>query len=370
MLYRVSQPHIGVDERRLVYEAINEGMISHVGKNVEHFENAMAKVHKMKYAVSCNSGTNALHIALEALGIKKGDEVIVPEFTMIATAYAVSYVGATPVFVDCGEGLNIDTSLIEEKITPRTRAIIPVHIYGRQCNMEHIMEIAKKHKLFVVEDCAEAHGIIPQGDIACYSFFANKIITTGEGGMCLTNRVRYRDRLVRQANMAFDPQHTFLHTVVAHNYRMTNLQASVGLGQTLHIHETLYKRKLIEKWYNDMLPRRIQMPKREVLWMYDIILDSEEERDGLTAFLKNQKIETRLFFKPMSMQPPYRGEYKHLKAYDFSRRGMYLPTYTDLTIGDVVYICDAVFRYFQPNRDSRGHRFSLQDELNELSSQG
>ena len=342
MKFPVSKPDIGEKEIAYVTEAITSGWISSLGKYIPLFEDAFSRRHGQEFGVASSSGTNAIFLALKALGIKEGDEVIVPEFTMIATAWAVTYTGATPVFVDCGDDLNIDVSKIEEKITARTKAILPVHIYGRQCDMDKIMQIAHDYNLYVVEDSCEAHGVIPRGDIACYSLFANKIITAGEGGICLTNDIRLAEQMKHLRSMAFDEKHSFLHKKIGYNFRMTNLQAAVALAQTERLDELLAKRKQIEEWYN--LPNH---KTTNVLWMYDIILDTEEQRDGLVDYLASFGIETRPFFKPMSQQPMYLTEYKHLKAYDYSLRGLYLPTYSSMTKEDVDYIRNKVLEFLR-----------------------
>jgi len=257
---------------------------------------------------------------------------------MIATAWAVTYCGATPVFVDCKDNLTIDETLIREVITPKTRAIMPVHIYGRQCNMDEIMKIAYEYNLYVVEDSAEAHGIKPRGDIACYSFFGNKIITTGEGGMCVTNDKRIHDQIQHIKAMAFDKDHTFLHPKLGYNFRMTNIQAAIGLAQVEQIDYILSKRKLIEDWYDHYLPENIvRQPKRDVVWMYDICMNN---RDMMMKYLSGNSIETRYFFKPMNDQPMYSDTYiPFSKAKKYSKLGFYLPTYTELTEEEVKYIC-------------------------------
>lgn len=335
--YNVSQPQILQEDKDMVMAALNEGMISHAGKNVNIFEKEFAEAHKASYGVSCNSGTNALYLALKALGVGPGDEVIVPEFTMIATAYAVSYTGAVPVFVDCDSTLNIDPDLIEQSISKRTKVIIPVHIYGRVANMDRILEIARQYGLKVVEDSAEAISTPLRGDIACFSLFANKVITTGEGGMCVTNDFKLAVEMEHLANMAFDPDHSFLHSKIAHNFRMTNLQASLGLSQLRRLDTILKKRKQIEGWYDSYL-KIVLEPERDVVWMYDVQVPN---RDEVLEHLTAAGIQTRLYFKPMSMQRPYRSpSYKFLKAYDYSTEGFYLPTYTDLTEEDVKYICE------------------------------
>jgi dTDP-4-amino-4,6-dideoxygalactose transaminase len=266
------KPSLTEKEEMFLFDAFKSNEIG-VGKYIGKFEQAWADYNKLKFGVACNSGTNAIYLALKALGIGEGDEVIVPEFTMTATAWAVTYTGATPVFIDCDDTLNIDPNLIEDAISNKTKAIIPVHIYGRKCNMHEINKIADEYDLYVVEDMAEAHGIQPSGDIACYSFYGNKILTTGEGGMCLTNNKKWADEMRLYANMYFDKERTMLHPKIGHNFRMTNLQASIGYAQVLRIDEILSKRRQIEKWFNKHIPTKYKRSNREVLWMYDFSVE-------------------------------------------------------------------------------------------------
>ena len=345
--FPVSKPSITEREREFVSDVMSSGWISSLGPYVERFERDFAKWNGKKYGVACSSGTSALTIALRALGMRPGDEVIVPEFTMIATAWAVTYTGDKPVFVDCGDDLNIDPELIERKITPQTRAIVPVHVYGRSCNMERILDLAYEHNMDVVEDSAEAHGIKPKGSIACFSLFANKIITAGEGGICVTDDEGLAKQMAHLRAMAFDTKHTFLHKKLGYNFRMTNLQAALATAQTSRVDEILKKRKEIEERYDEGL-RGIKgitlMPKRDVLWMYDLLA---EDRDGLAEHLDKEGIETRVFFRPMSQQPMYfNPDWLELKAASFASRGLYLPTYTDLTGEDQKFITGKVREFY------------------------
>lgn len=287
-----------------------------------------------KYGVGCNSGTSAIELALLALGIKEGMEVIVPEFTMVATAFAVSNVGATPVFVDCLDDLTLDPEDLKAKITDKTKVIIIVPIYGRPVVLE-VYNISLYHKLFIIEDFAEAHGIIPRGDITCYSFQANKIITTGEGGMCITNDERTANELRKLSSLYFDKEKSMIHGRVAHNFRMTNLQAAIGLAQCERFEELKNKRIQIAEWYDKHIPKEYKMPKRVVVWVYDISCNQEATRWRLAE----AGIETRYGFKPMSEQPPYLGEFEHLNAYKWSRKILYLPTYYDMEEKDVIEVC-------------------------------
>ncbi|WP_411144267.1 DegT/DnrJ/EryC1/StrS family aminotransferase [Streptomyces sp. x-80] len=348
--YPVSRPWLAGQELAYVTETINDGWISSQGPYVRRFEEEFARYNGIAHGVACSSGTTALTLALRALGVGPGDEVVVPEFTMIATAWAVTYTGATPVFVDCGDDLNIDVSRIEEKITSRTKAIMPVHIYGRRCDMDAVMNLAYEYNLRVVEDSAEAHGVRPVADIACYSLFANKIITSGEGGICLTDDPRLAEQMAHLRAMAFTKDHSFLHKKLAYNFRMTSMQAAVALAQTERLDEILAARREIEKRYDAGLadiPQITLMPARDVLWMYDL---RAERREELREFLAAEGIETRLFFKPMSRQPGYFDpRWPSLNASRFSADGFYLPTYTGLTEDDQAYIVGRVRAFYEAN---------------------
>ncbi|PVE12432.1 DegT/DnrJ/EryC1/StrS family aminotransferase [Streptomyces scopuliridis] len=343
----VSKPWLGGRELEYVTEAVSDGWISSQGPYVRKFESEFADYNGIAHGVACSSGTTALTLALRALGVGPGDEVIVPEFTMIASAWAVTYTGATPVFVDCGDDLNIDVSLIEEKITPRTKVIMPVHIYGRRCDMTAIMDLAHEYNLRVVEDSAEAHGVRPVADIACFSLFANKIITAGEGGICLTNDQHLADQMAHLRAMAFTKDHSFLHKKLAYNFRMTSMQAAVALAQTEQLDTILETRREIERRYDEGLSGIdgiTLMPPRDVLWMYDL---RAERREELRDFLADEGIETRLFFKPMSRQPGYlHPDWPSLKASRFSEDGFYLPTHTGLTAEDQEFITGKVRKFY------------------------
>ncbi|MER7988721.1 DegT/DnrJ/EryC1/StrS family aminotransferase [Streptomyces noursei] len=345
--YPVSRPALNGRELEYLTATVEDGWISSQGPMVRRFEQAFAEYNGSAHGVACSSGTTALTLALRALGVGPGDEVIVPEFTMVASAWAVTYTGATPVFVDCGDDLNIDVSRIEEKITSRTKVLMPVHIYGRRCDMDALMDIAFQYNLKVVEDSAEAHGVRPTGDIACYSLFANKIITAGEGGICLTDDPKLADQIAHLRAMAFTKDHSFLHKKVAYNYRITAMQAAVALAQTERLDEILELRRRIEKRYDEGLadvPGITLMPPRDVLWMYDL---RAERRAELQAFLADHSIETRLFFKPMSRQPMYFDpDWPSLKASEFAEDGLYLPTHTDLSPDDQDFIVSKIRAFY------------------------
>lgn len=289
----------------------------------KELEKEYAKFTGSKYSVSCNSGTAALHLALKAIGIGEGDEVIVPEFTMIACAYAVSYCGAKPVFVDCGEDLNIDTDLIESKITKRTKAIMPVHIYGRLCDMKAILKIAKKYKLAVIEDACEAQGAVykSKADITCYSFYKNKIIHAEEGGIATTDSKYLAERMNFLKNMAFTEEHNYIHPEIGFNYRMPDAEAKLALKSLRNYpKEKKRRQKLVDK-YDKMFKFSGKKSNMDANWVYPVMCGLYKEKNMISLA---RKYTVRDFFKPMSMQPPYLGDYKKLNAYKYSQQGLYI----------------------------------------------
>lgn len=345
--YPIAKPCLKGNELQYVTDAIKNEWISSQGSYIKEFEQKFAEWNNVDFGVACSSGTAALTLALRALGIGKGDEVIVPEFTMIASAWAVSYTGATPVFVDCKDDLNINEELIEKKITEKTKAIMAVHIYGRICDMKKIMKIAHDYNLYVIEDSAEAHGIKPTGDIACFSLYANKVITSGEGGICVTKNKRIAEQMIHLRGMAFTVEHSFTHKKIAYNFRMTNMQGAVALAQLEKIEEFLRKRKQIELMYDQNLrdiPEVRLMPKREILWMYDLLV---KDKERLKEYLMENGIEVREFFKPMSRQPMYfNPEWEKLNAAQFGENGIYLPTYVELNEEDIKFICSKIKEFY------------------------
>lgn len=361
----IAKPELSGNELNYVTDAIRSGWISSKGPYVQKFEELFSAKHRSRYGVACSSGTAALILALRALQIGPGDEVIVPEFTMIACAWAVTLTGATPVFVDCDERLNIDPELIPAAITQRTKAIMPVHIYGRLCDTEKIKRIAYEYNLRIIEDSCEAHGTRPFGDITCFSLYANKIISSGEGGICLTND-EWLDRQLRHLRaMAFDEAHTFHHKKFAYNFRMSNVQAAIALAQTERLEAFLGERKQIEAWYDSELENMDGvklLPERDVLWIYDFVA---QDRDGLMDFLKAKGIETRPFFKPMSMQPMYFDK-RHLdtRAYAASLSGIQVPTYNGMTRDTVRGICKAIGDFYDYQDQWRASELQARPQRN------
>lgn len=363
----VCEPYLNGNELKYVTDAIETGWISSAGKYVNAFEQKFAEYCGCKYGVAVSNGTVALHLALVALGIGKGDEVIIPTFTMIASAFAVCYTGATPVFVDADKDTwNIDVSKIEEKITPRTKAIMPVHIFGLMCDMDKITTIAQKHNLFIVEDAAEAHGAEFKenragnfSDIASFSFFANKNITTGEGGMLVTNDESLYNKARYHKNMCFplDGNRNYSHEDIGFNYRMSNVIAAIGLAQVEKADEYKEMRINNNHLYREFLkdvPGVNFQPKLagylNVCWMNSIVIDSTEyghSKDELIIHLKEKGIDTRLLFNGMHNQ-------KSLKDYGcdisgsypvsdwLTQNGLYLPSASNLNQNTIESICEII----------------------------
>lgn len=358
----VAAPQLDGNELSYVSECIRSNWISSAGPFVPRFESAFAKAVGCEFGVSCSSGTSALHLALAALGIGPGDEVIIPTFTMIATANAVSYTGAQPVLVDSHmETWNIDASAIEAKVSERTKAIIIVHTYGKPVEMNRVTEIAQAHDLFVVEDAAEAHGatyygnrVGSLGDIATFSFYANKIITTGEGGMVTTNNQALAQVCRKLRDHAFSSERHFWHEYLGYNYRMTDLQAAVGLAQTERFDILVEARRRNATRYQAQLRdvRGLVLPheaehEKNVFWMYGILVGEEfgRTRDELRAWLAARGIETRTFFIPIHLQPVYfnrfRGE-RYRVAELLCSRGLYLPSGSALTEAEIDFVAGQI----------------------------
>jgi len=360
MIIPIAEPAIGKEELKNVIEAVKSGWISSKGKFVEEFEKKFAEYCGVKYAVATSNGTAALHLALAALGIGKEDEVIVPTLTFVATANAVTYCNAKPVFVDSHpEYWCINPEKIEEKITSKTKAIIPVHLYGHPCDMDAIMDVAEDHDLFIIEDAAEAHGaeykgkkVGSFGNISCFSFYGNKIITTGEGGMCLTDNEELNEkmRILRDHGMSFSKK--YWHDVVGFNYRMTNIQAAIGLAQLTKIDKFVQKKRQIAKWYEEEFRELVDKEKIKlhpemrwakcVYWMYSILLMKKRSRDDLLSKLAKQGIEARPFFYPIHKLPPYIN-FKCLPiAESLSSRGINLPSSTKLEKSHIQSVCGVI----------------------------
>jgi perosamine synthetase len=355
----VCEPDLSGNEERYVLECVRTNWISSAGAFIVQFEKMFAEFCGTRHAVACTSGTAALQLALYTLGIGPGDEVIIPTFTMVATANTIRHCGATPVFVDSEPRTwNMDVTRVAAAVTPRTKAIVPVHTYGHPVDMDAVRDVARAHGLLVVEDAAEAHGarykgrrIGSLGDCACFSFYANKIVTTGEGGMITTDSEELAQKARNIRDHAFSQERHFWHRAVGHNFRMTNLQAAVGVAQMERVDWLVERRIANAMRYNARLaglPGLTLPPAdeavRNVYWMYSILIGEEfgATRDDVRRHLAEHAIETRTFFIPMHLQPIYhRPEYhgRFPVAEMLCQRGFYLPSAPTLTEAQIDTIC-------------------------------
>ncbi|HEX6063912.1 MAG TPA: DegT/DnrJ/EryC1/StrS family aminotransferase [Longimicrobiales bacterium] len=358
----VSRPSLSPEDIQSVTDAVASGWVSSLGPHLERFEREFAEFCGVKHSVSTSNGTVALHLALKVLNIGAGDEVIVPDLTFVATANAVMLAGATPVIADVrASDWCIDPDAVERLISPRTRAIMPVHLYGHPCDMAALRAIAARHGLAIIEDAAEAHGaeydgcrVGSLGDCGTFSFYGNKIITTGEGGMLTTNSdaIAERARFLRDHGMSKELR--YWHTEVAYNYRMTNLQAALGASQLARIAEFLEQRdRILESYRRQLEPAGITMNPvsatvRPVNWITCALVPdiTREQRDLIIAGLKEDGIDTRPFFYPLTALPMYARE-GNTVAHDLSARGINLPTYPGLEDADITHIADALLRLIQ-----------------------
>ncbi|PUA35813.1 aminotransferase DegT [Paenibacillus elgii] len=356
--YPVALPVLNGNEKKYVMDCLESTWISSNGSYIKRFEEEFAAFCQVKHAIACSNGTTALHLALLAHGAGPGDEIIVPTLTFVATANAVTYCGAKPVFVDSEpETWNIDPKRIEERITPRTKGIVAVHLYGHPADMDPIRQLAQQYGLFVIEDAAEALGAEYKGkrtgglgDSAIFSLFGNKIITTGEGGVLTTNDDALADRARLLRGQGMDPERRYFHTVVGYNYRMTNIQAAIGCAQLQNAEWHIAQRLRIASHYTKYLRdcSALALPVQQdwaknVYWLFSVVLreGSEAQRDEVIRRLQLRGIESRPFFYPMHVLPPYE---KLQSATEFpvagriAAQGINLPSYGTLTEADVRYI--------------------------------
>lgn len=353
----VASPALIGNEKKYVNDCLDSNWISSNGSYINRFEEAFAQYIGVRHAVACCNGTTALHLALLALGVGPGDEVIVPTLTYVATANAVHYTGASVVLADCETGTwNIDSAKLEPLISPRTKAIIVVPLYGHPCDMDPISELAKKNGLFVVEDAAEALGSKYKGrmcgsmaNISTFSFYGNKTITTGEGGMVVTNDAALAAKARLFMGQGMDPQRRYWFPVIGYNYRMTNIEAAIGLAQLENIDEFLSKRRSIAYFYNKKLAgiTGITLPieanyASHSYWMYSILIEENygRSRDEAMVMLAESGIETRPFFYPMHVMPIYGAENDASlsTASQIASKGMSLPTFYALSKDEIEFI--------------------------------
>ena len=355
-------PTLGPEEEANVLDCLRSTWISSKGKYIAEFETAFADQCGMKFATSVCNGTVALHLALVALGIGPEDEVIVPTLTYIASANAITYTGATPVFCDCDPMTwQISPADIEAKITSRTRAIMPVHLYGGACDMRAIMKIAQKYGLLVVEDCAEAIGTYADGahvgnfgDIATFSFFGNKTITTGEGGMVVTNNQTLAGRASHFRGQGLAVHRQYWHDVIGFNYRMTNICAAIGLPQLQRSKGFLARKaEIFDVYHTQLAELPLQFQKSypnttHSQWLVSILTRNATEREALRAWLSADRIETRPVFYPIHTMPIYAQNFRPLPvSEDISQRGISLPSWPGLTDEDVAYVIASIRSFYE-----------------------
>jgi len=362
----VNEPLIGGREMDYVADCLRTGWLSSEGEYVQAFEERWAEYCGMPYGVAVSSGTTALQVAAGCLGLEPGDEVILPAFTIISCVIAVIEAGGVPVLVDSDPRTwCLDVAQIEARITPRSRAIMPVHMYGHPADMDPILELAAEHKLLVIEDAAEAHGAEYKGrraggigDLSCFSFYANKIITTGEGGMVLARSPEHAKRLRSLRDLAFRAERRFYHTEIGHNYRLSNVQAAIGLAQVERIDEHVARKRGMGQCYTERLRGlpRIALPveepwARNVYWMYGVVLDDDVPYDAVefARRLRAEGVDTRPFFLGMHEQPVlqarglFQGE-RYPVAERIARRGLYLPSGLTITEDQIDTVCATVER--------------------------
>lgn len=359
----VCKPYFWKNEVEYVNQAMNDRWISSKGRFIDQFERDFASLFNYEFALTVSNGTNALHLAVDILGLQEGDEVIVPDFTMIAPVFALIQKGCIPVPIDVDSTWNINGNLIDSHISERTRAILVVHNYGHPADITSIKSICDKYDLLLIEDCAEAIGakiednyVGSWGDISCFSFYANKIITTGEGGMITTNNRMIFEAAKSKKNMSFgnDNHSRFNHESLGYNYRMTNIQAAIGLAQLEFLNKAIEKKIQIAKIYRKNLVdiKGLILPPEEswalnVYWVFGVVLTVEFgcSRDELQDLLDKNGIETRSFFTPVHQQRflknfKFKGQFPN--SHQLGKNGLYLPSYMELTDVEIEEICSVI----------------------------
>lgn len=358
--FPVYRPQLIGNESRYVNECLDSTWISSKGIFLKRFEDEFAQYISARKATAVCNGTVALHLAMLALGISPGDEVIVPTLTYVAPVNAVSYCGATPVFVDSlTDTWQIDPADVRKKISKKTKAILAVHLYGHPCDLEELRKVADENDLFLIEDCAEAIGSLVNGkhvgtvgDVSTFSFFGNKTITTGEGGLVATNDETLYERATHFKGQGLAKHRQYWHDVIGYNYRMTNVCAAIGLAQLEQIDVLLNRKleiaRLYQKYFESAkIKYHHQVGNvRHSYWMFSILLDSPALRDPMREHLASHGIETRPLFYPVHTMPMYSSKYqKHPVAESLGWRGINLPSYPGLTDEDVCYIAERVLDF-------------------------
>lgn len=357
----VSKPVINKDLKKNVNLAINEGWISSRGRFIELFEKKLKFFLKINYCVTCSNGTAALILALKALGIKEGDEVIVPDISYAATINSVINVGATPILCEIRKDTwCIDEIKVQKRITKKTKAIIVVHLYGGSCDLKKIVEISKKNKIYLIEDAAEALGskynnkyLGTYGDVGCFSFFGNKTITTGEGGCCITSNKKLKDKLVLFKNHGMNDKKKYLHTLPGYNFRLTNIQAAIGVSQLKSLKIFIKKRKFIELFYLDkfkdlkfFLPQKNLNEVKKINWIFTALFVNKSKK--ISDLLLNKNIEYRRVFIPFHKMKIYKKfmpkNFDGRNSLMIYKHGLSLPTFVDMTKKQLNKIASIVIR--------------------------
>ena len=358
----IYQPSLSGNEKLYVNECLDDNWISSKGKYVSLFEQQFSEYIGVSYATTVSNGTVALHLALVALGIQAGDEVIVPTLTYIASVNAINYVGATPVFVDSlASTWQIDIEDVKRKITPKTKAVMAVHLYGQPCDMDALSKLCEQHNLFLIEDAAEALGSMYKekhvgtfGHVSTFSFYGNKTITTGEGGMVVTNDTTLYERLVHFKGQGLAKYRQYWHDVVGYNYRMTNVCAAIGVAQLEQADKFLARKREIAFYYKngfEGLPIEFHQEAENTVhsyWMCSILVEKPKLRDDLRSYLEENGIETRPTFYPVHTMPMYSSKYeKHVVAENIGWRGINLPSFPSITNEQLDFIIDTIKQFYE-----------------------
>lgn len=356
----IYRPRLAGNEKRYVNECLDTTWISSRGEFIERFESAFKDYTGAAHALSVSNGTVAIHLALIALGIGPGDEVLVPSLTYVASVNCIVQSGASPVYVDsCATTWQIDVNDIVAKITPRTKAVMAVHLYGLSCDMDALVSICQRHGLLLIEDCAEAFGsryrnqhVGNFGDAATFSFFGNKTITTGEGGMVVIKDEKIAARARSLKSQGVSPTREYWHDMLAFNYRMTNICAAIGLAQLEQADQILSSKRAVANRYREAL-RDLPLDFHDEVpgtvhsfWMCSIALKDAADRDPMREHMAKLGIETRPVFYPSHFLPHLRQELKLPVAEDVSSRGLNLPSFPDLTSAEIEAVADSMRTYF------------------------
>jgi perosamine synthetase len=355
-LIPIYRPDLSGNERKYVLECVDSSWISSIGEFIGRFERSVAALTGARHAIAVSNGTVALHLAFHCLDIGPGDEVIVPTFTYVASVNTIAQTGAKPVFVECRrEDWLIDPADVERKITSRTKAIVPVHLYGSVCDMPALKAIAARHHIAIVEDCAEAlgatRGLRPAGTtgaIGTFSFFGNKTVTTGEGGMVITNDDHLGERMRRVKGQGQSATRRYWHTELGFNYRMTNICAAIGFAQMERLDDILARKRAIAALYRDKLadlPIGLQHPADDVVtseWLFSLLLPLRSDREHVMQAMQNVGVETRPVFYCAHHLPMYQFDERFPVSEDIAARGISLPSYPGLSENDVDRVVEAL----------------------------